>query len=288
MRSPKECCEPAMPELPEVETMRRGILAIMGRRITGLLQPKSRLQPITILPSVAVLRRRAVGRTIGAVERLGKRVVLVLDNQTRIVLEPRMTGRVLVTEPPNREHLRLVFELNGPVPRLMFWDVRGLGVVQWLSAERFGRELGPEKIGPDALLITPQELQERLGGSRRAIKVALLDQHAVAGIGNLYASEILHEAGIHPEWPCTALRPRHWQRLHTAIGRILREAIRCQGSTLSDGTYRTPGNQAGRYQKQHRVYQRAGQLCGRCHREAIVRLVQAQRSTFFCPGCQPR
>lgn len=277
-----------MPELPEVETMRRGLLGVVGQQITGLVAPKSRLQPITLLPALGPLRRQVVGRTLEAIQRLGKRIVLVLDGDARLVLEPRMTGRILVTEPPNREHLRLVFELSGPVPRLMFWDVRGLGVVQLFSAERFCRELGPEKIGPDALTITPHELAARLGGSRRAIKVALLDQRAVAGIGNLYASEILHEAGIHPESLCSQLRRIDWQRLHRAMVRILEEAIRCQGSTLGDGTYRTPADEAGRYQEQHRVYQRAGQLCLRCQREPIVRLVQVQRSTFFCPACQPR
>jgi formamidopyrimidine-DNA glycosylase len=276
-----------MPELPEVETMCRGILGSLGGRITAVRRPKSHLQPIAMAPPLGRFRRQVLGRTIEAVGRIGKRVVLHLDSDDRIVFEPRMTGRILVGQPPNTAHLRLVLELQGSaIPRVMFWDVRGLGLVHLFSAERFLQELGPERIGPDALQITNRELRRRLGASRRAIKVALLDQRAVSGIGNLYASEILYDAAIHPALPCRQLRPKQWQRLKTSVRRILEEAIRCQGSTLGDGTYRTALDEAGGYQEHHRVYQRAGQPCVRCGSQAIVRLVQAQRSTFFCPGCQ--
>ncbi|NUQ63422.1 MAG: bifunctional DNA-formamidopyrimidine glycosylase/DNA-(apurinic or apyrimidinic site) lyase [Pirellulales bacterium] len=278
-----------MPELPEVETMRRGLLPIAGSRIVGLRRPPSRLRPIQVYPRVRDFRRRIVGRTISAVERLGKRIVVRLDSGDRIVIEPRMTGRVLLSDPPNRSHMRLVIDLQGEsARRVVFWDVRGLGVVQLLSAAEFREHLGSEKIGPDALEITTEQLRGRLEKSRRAIKVALLDQRAVAGIGNLYASEILHRAGIHPELTCDRLRPQQWAGLRSAVAEVLGEAIICQGSTLSDGTYRTPADQAGGYQERHQVYQRAGQPCLRCGRKTIVRLVQVQRSTFFCPACQPR
>jgi formamidopyrimidine-DNA glycosylase len=212
-----------------------------------------------------------------------------LDSGDRIVFEPRMTGRVLLAKPPDPEHVRLVLGLSGGRAReLLFWSLRGLGTVRLLSPGQFARQLGPEKLGPDALEVSCQVLRERLGRSRRAIKVALMDQRAVAGIGNLYASEILHRAGLHPELPCNRLRPAGWKRLQTSIREVLKAAIRLQGSTLSDGTYRNAQNEAGAYQHRHRVYQRAGQECLRCGRDKIVRLVQAGRSTFFCPSCQPR
>lgn len=277
-----------MPELPEVETMRRGILPIVGSRITGLRAGRSRLRPIEISPRLADFRRRAVGRAITAVRRVGKRIVVELDSEDRIVIEPRMTGRVLLGDPPDSKYLRLLVDLDGgPAGHLLFWDVRGLGVVRLMRPDRFAHELGPEKIGPDALEITAEQLRDRLAGSNRAIKVALLDQRAVAGIGNLYASEILHLAGIHPQAACNRLQPEHWTALQLAIRTILEEAIRCEGSTLSDGTYRTPLDAIGGYQERHQVYQRGGQACLRCGRNAIVRLVQVQRSTFFCPSCQP-
>ena len=276
-----------MPELPEVETMRRGIAGIVGSCIRDVRRPRSRLRPIQITPRLSDLRRRVTGRKIVRVGRIGKRVVVELDSGDRIVFEPRMTGRVLLTEPPGSKHVRLIFDLAGSRGgQLLYWDQRGLGVVWLLSPRRFARQFGPDKLGPDALEITPRELRDRLGSSRRAIKVALLDQRAVAGIGNLYASEILHRARLHPELPCKGLRPAHWKKVHAAIGEVLAEAIRHQGSTLSDGTYRNAQNQPGGFQDRHRVYQRAGQECLQCGKGEIIRIVQAQRSTFFCPRCQ--
>jgi formamidopyrimidine-DNA glycosylase len=278
-----------MPELPEVETMRRGIAAIVGGRIADVWRPRCRLRPITIAPRFGTLRRRVVGRKVTAVGRAGKRVLVELDSGDRIVFEPRMTGRLLLAEPPDREHLRLVFELSGGRARqLMFWNLRGLGVVRLMSPRQFARELGPEKLGPDALDISAGELRRRLATSRRAIKVALMDQRAVAGIGNLYASETLHLARLHPELRCDQVRPAEWTRLHSSIREVLQAAVLLEGSTLSDGTYRNPENRAGAYQSRHRVYRRAGQRCVQCGKGRIVRLVQAQRSTFFCPVCQRR
>jgi formamidopyrimidine-DNA glycosylase len=278
-----------MPELPEVETMRRGIAAVAGSRIAGLRRPRSRLQSIQIDPPLAVFRRRAVGRRVVAVGRLGKRIVLELDTADRIVLEPRMTGLVLLADPPDAAHLRLVFALTGgAVEELLFWDRRGLGVARLVSPRQFAQRYGRDRLGPDALEVSAAILRERLEGSRRAIKVALLDQHALAGVGNLYASEILHRAGIHPALPCRRLRPAQWTRLHAAMQEVLRAAIRHQGSTLRDGTYRIARNQPGNYQFCHWVYQRAGQRCLRCGGADVVRIVQCQRSTFFCPACQAK
>jgi formamidopyrimidine-DNA glycosylase len=277
-----------MPELPEVETMRRGIAAIIGSRICRMERPRSRLRPIQIVPALGMFRRRVVGKRILGVGRVGKRVIVELDSGDRIVIEPRMTGRVLLAEPPDRTHVRLVLDLaDGSARQLRFWDTRGLGVVQLMTPEQFARQLGPEKLGPDALEISADALRDRLHTSRRAIKVALMDQRAVAGIGNLYASEILHRARLNPQIPCNRLRPADWKRLHGFLRQVLEEAIRHQGSTLADGAYRNPQNESGAYQDHHRVYQRAGQPCLQCGRAAIVRVVQAQRSTFLCPRCQP-
>jgi formamidopyrimidine-DNA glycosylase len=278
-----------MPELPEVETMRRGIAGVAGCRIEGVDVPRTGLHPILIVPALPALRRRLVGRRIEAVDRLGKRVVLVLDSGRRLIIEPRMTGRVLLEDPPNRSHLRLVLRLSGGShSQLLFWDVRGLGVVRLLTEEQLAAELGPQKLGPDALEISADELRRRLSASRRPIKVALLDQQVLAGIGNIYASEILHRAGLHPQLACRRLRRGDWAALTGSIREVLEEAIAAQGSTLSDGTYRDARNQAGGYQQRHRVYQRHGKPCLGCSRGEVQRIVQAQRSTFFCPVCQPR
>lgn len=277
-----------MPELPEVETMCRGIAGVAGCRIQAVRFPRSRLRPILAYPKAAQIARALPGDQIAAVARRGKRVVLTLASGRHLVIEPRMTGRVLVATPPDPQHLRLVIELaGGKHPRLYFWDGRGLGVVQLFSAEEFARTLGPHQLGPDALDISLAQLRARLAKSRRAIKVALIDQRAVAGIGNLYASEILHHAGIHPATPCHRLTSHNWRRVHAAMRTVLRAALRHQGSTLRDRTYTTATNQPGRYQQHHAVYQRAGKPCPRCTTGVIARIVQAQRSTFFCPRCQP-
>lgn len=273
--------------------MKRGIAAVVGCRIRDVVRPKCRLKPIQISPDFPRLRKQIKSRTIVGLDRIGKRVVIRLDHPRgaagdSIVIEPRMTGLVLLAEPPDREHLRLVFALEGgKTSELLFWDRRGLGTVTLAPAAEFEQRYGLDVIGPDALQATAEMLRERLGASRREIKVALLDQRAVAGIGNLYASEILHLAGIHPRRRCDRLKAGDWQAIEAATRDVLETAIRHEGSTLSDGTYRNALNQAGGYQNHHRVYDCAGETCRGCRSGQIERIVQSQRSTFFCPVCQP-
>ena len=276
-----------MPELPEVETMRRGIAPIVGGRIISVQRTPCRLKPITVSPPLRTFRARALQRQVQAVERWGKRVVLRLDDQAAIVFEPRMTGLVLLEAPPDHQHLRFRLGLTGVAAgQLCFWDRRGLGSVRLLEMAELQSRYGPGQLGPDALQISRAQLRDRLSPSRRAIKVALLDQQTLAGIGNLYASEILHVAGLHPATPCDRLTRLQWQRLHAAMRAVLEEAIRYEGSTLADGTYRNALNHRGRYQQHHRVYARECQRCPTCGRGTVQRLVQAQRATFFCPSCQ--
>jgi formamidopyrimidine-DNA glycosylase len=277
-----------MPELPEVETMRRGILGIVGSRIVDVERVACRRRPITIAPRIDRFRLRAAGRTVRDVGRVGKRVVVNLDSGDAIILEPRMTGLVLVAEPPTREHLRFRAALSGnSVRELFYWDRRGLGSVRLFSPKEFDAAFAPDVIGPDALDITALALRKRLDASKRAVKVALLNQRAVAGIGNMYASEILHLAAIHPAKRCDKITRRQWQAIADATHAILSAAIRYEGSTLKrSGTYRNALNQNGSYQNHHRVYDRAGKPCLQCG-AAVVRIVQAQRSTFFCRSCQP-
>lgn len=278
-----------MPELPEVETMRRGILPIVGQRIESAERPRCRLRPILIQPRIDAFTRRVRDRTIVAVQRRGKRILIELDDRQWVVIEPRMTGLVLLTDPPGVAHLRLRLRLDArPFNELLFWDRRGLGTVRLLRESEFESALGEHRLGPDALEISAEQLRQRLGGSQRAIKVALLDQRAVAGIGNLYAAEILHLAGVDPRTRCGTLSKPQWERIQQATKWILEEAILHEGSTLSDGTYRNALNDPGRYQSQHRVYDRADTVCRRCQGSTIRRIVQAQRATFFCPGCQRR
>lgn len=253
---------------------------------------------------------RVRGRTIVLVRRIAKRVVMELDSGHAFVIEPRMTGLMLLTDPPSPEHLRFEWEFepianvsnprvadshasNGQSPpvchdRLWFWDRRGLGTLRLYSADELARRLGPPHLGPDALTMTPDQWSAALARTRREIKVALLDQTLVAGIGNLYASEILHRAGIHPQAPASRLSRLRIARLQEATIGVLKTAILYEGSTLNDGTYRNALNKDGSFQNEHRVYARAGESCPSCGVSAVRRIVQAQRSTFFCPACQRR
>lgn len=278
-----------MPELPEVETMVRGIRPhVVGRTITDLRRCPCRCRPLTIVPDFRRLRARSVGRTIQSVERLAKRVLLKLDSGDVVAIEPRMTGLMLLADPPDREHLRLEWVLAGHNEErpLWLWDRRGLGTVTLYSPEDSAQQLGAGNIGRDALEVTPDEWRALCRRTSRPIKVALLDQKWVAGIGNLYASEILHVAGIHPEARTDRLSAARIRRLSDAARHVLSEAIRYEGSTLNDGTYRNALNETGGYQNEHRVYARAGDLCPTCRRSRVVRIVQAQRSTFYCGRCQ--
>lgn len=278
-----------MPELPEVETMRRGILDIVGSSVTAVEMLPCARRPIAIRPALEEFRHQSVGQRVIAVDRIGKRVAIRLANDHRILFEPRMTGLVLRNDPPSEEHLRFRLDLRGgPIPHVWYWDRRGLGNVRLVSADELTALLAAQRLGPDALAVDAQEFRERLRKTRREIKVALLDQRAIAGIGNLYAAEILHRSGIHPQARCHRLSAEQWERMHAAMVEILETAIRYEGSTLSDGTYRNVLNQAGGYQNQHRVYARAGERCPVCRDRVVERIVQAQRATFYCRGCQKR
>jgi formamidopyrimidine-DNA glycosylase len=278
-----------MPELPEVETMVRGIRPhCENRLIQSITFPPCTRRPISITPDRSAIEQLA-GCTLQRVARLGKRALLILDSGNVLVVEPRMTGLLLVTEPPTLDHRRVIWRLQPDssfrqADELMFWDRRGLGTLSLLTPAQF--EMLRQRLGPDALECSPVEWRERLAKTGRPIKVALLDQTLVAGIGNLYASEILHLAGISPLRPARKLSATSIAKLHDAVQHVLNEAIRFEGSTLNDGTYRNALNQDGGYQNHHRVYDCEGEICPSCGKTLIRRIVQAQRSTFHCPRCQ--
>lgn len=277
-----------MPELPEVETMRRGILWTIGSRIRNVIRPRSRYRPLPMTPAFDALKKQLIGTTVSDVQRLGKRVVVCLDTQMYLVFQPKMAGLVLVGEPPTVEHVRVRFEMDSELhPEFLYWDKRGLGSIHLWDQASLNEHLGPHILGPDALAVDWEEMKQQFCSSDRPIKPTLLDQKRLAGIGNLYASEILHRAKIHPAQPCSSLSNSEWKRVHEASIAILETAIAYEGSTLSDGSYRNAQSDPGSYQNQHRVYDRADLPCLRCRSSTIVRIVQSQRSTFFCPRCQP-
>lgn len=275
-----------MPELPEVETMCRGIASIVGCEIAQVTRPKCAFRPISVQPAIQVISKRLSGQHVSEVTRLGKRV-LIHAGDDALILQPKMSGLVSMVDPPDPDHVRLQIDFAPPSnQRVLFWDRRGLGTVELLRRSDIEDRIVNGRLGPDALAITCEDFSHRLSATQRPIKVALLDQKLLAGVGNLYASEMLHVAKIAPTKPCSEISAKKKKALHGAMQSILLNAIAHEGSTLADGTYLNTLNDPGSYQNQHLVYDRANQPCPTCSTGSIRRIVQAQRSTFFCPKCQ--
>ncbi|MGQ9840836.1 MAG: bifunctional DNA-formamidopyrimidine glycosylase/DNA-(apurinic or apyrimidinic site) lyase [Anaerolineae bacterium] len=272
-----------MPELPEVETIAADLRGqLIGRRFVAAVI----LWPRTLaLPDAGSFNARLAGRTVVAIGRRGKYLLIALDSGETLIMHLRMTGRLalMAGDDPrlHHEHVRARFELADG-QQLVFMDARKFGRI-WLVqdvAEVLGK-LGPE---PFDRRFTPQELGGQLRSRRAAVKALLLDQGIIAGLGNIYADEALYLAGIHPLRPGVSLRPDEINCLYAAIQAVLAESIAQRGTLLRD--YRTPYGPDGAYQNHLRVYGQAGRSCPRCG-TPIERIRVAQRGTHFCPRCQP-
>jgi formamidopyrimidine-DNA glycosylase len=272
-----------VPELPEVETVRRRLEPVLaGRTIASAAVVDSRLtRPLDPLPVAAEL----VGERVAAVDRRGKYLILRFASGRALLVHLRMTGTFRhgageVGEDPYR---RAQIELDDG-RRLDYRDVRRFGT--WLLVEPEEVEpylavrLGPEPLGEE---FTVEHLRERLRGRRAPLKAAILDQRTVAGLGNIYADEALWRARLHPRRTAGALRRPQLERLRETIREALRVGIERQGSTLRD--YRTPDGEAGAMQVEFKAYGRLGEPCERCG-TPIDRIVVAGRGTWYCPTCQ--
>ena len=276
-----------MPELPEVETMRRAVLTSVGGTIVEVTKPRTKYKPLPMYPDWPKLRRLLIGQKVSGVDRLGKRVVMRFESGYNLVVQPKMAGILMVGKSPSEGHIRIRMQLkNCLLDEIIYWDRRGLGGVYLWTESELQEKLGPAVLGPDAVGILQKEFREQFESSTSEIKVALLDQKKLAGIGNLYASEILHRAKVHPHERCNRISKSAWIRIHAATQNILEIAIRLEGSTLGDGTYLKSLDESGGYQSRLFVYDRANQSCLTCKRATIERIRQGQRSTFFCPHCQ--
>jgi formamidopyrimidine-DNA glycosylase len=276
-----------MPELPEVETVRRGLAdRVVGRRIDRVevsgLRTVRRTSPSAVIDGLS-------GATIVSAGRHGKYLLCPLDNARLLIVHLRMSGQLILAaaDAPRAKHTHVVLGL-GP-DELRFVDPRTFGEVIVLDAERLAID-APDvaTLGLDPLSggLDRATLRRLLLRRRRQLKALLLDQHVIAGLGNIYVDEILHAARVHPLRRSDTLHGREITRLHDAIHRILDEAVTAGGSSLGDNQYVDLMGDGGGYQDDHRVYGRAGQPCPTCGRAAIVRLVLAGRSTYLCPRCQ--
>ncbi|HEX3087022.1 MAG TPA: bifunctional DNA-formamidopyrimidine glycosylase/DNA-(apurinic or apyrimidinic site) lyase [Ilumatobacteraceae bacterium] len=279
-----------MPELPEVETVRRGMVSfVVGRRIGRVEVGRERTVRRT---SREALIDGLTGATVTSIGRRGKYILCSLDTGETLMIHLRMSGRVLVSPAgsvrPDHTHVVLHFE-GAPEQELWFVDPRTFGEMVVFDQARVADEL-PElaKLGVDPITdgLTVAQLSAILRGRARQLKPLLLDQHVIAGIGNIYCDEILHRARLRPDRLANSLKPADVRRLHDAIHSILSSAIEAGGSTLSDTQYVDVMGDGGSFQLDHRVYDRAGQRCLTCGKATIIRTVSGGRSTCFCPRCQ--
>jgi formamidopyrimidine-DNA glycosylase len=256
-----------MPELPEIETLCRQLRrVIVNRRILSIRVIDPKLQH---LPPLG-------GMSIRSISRHGKKMVWDLSDGMCLIFQMRMTGRLFWLEGRQTpRHARLVFSFEGG--SLALSDPRRFATVELCS-------LPAASPVPDGLeKLDPKRLEDAARRRRLPVKSFLMDQKAVAGIGNIYASEILHGAGIDPMRPACSLTLAEWKKIAALSTRILQKAVKSRGTSISDWQDLYAGH--GEYQRQLRVYGRNGEPCVTC-RSAIQRIVIAGRSTFYCPDCQ--
>lgn len=264
-----------MPELPEVQTVVDTLRPeLAGRRIRRLVL----LRHDIVEPRDFDLCAALDGATLCDVTRRAKRIVFHLATGDRFYIHLGMTGQ-LTTEPSDaavKKHTHLIADLDSD-RQLRFVDPRRFGGVHWMGRTEH------VAIGPEPLKMRSATLARQLSGTRRAIKTALLDQRLIAGIGNIYADESLHAAGIHPLVCANQLTPDQVHKLAASIKAVLCKAIRAGGSTLRD--YVNGKGERGTFQHRHKVYDRGGKPCRRC-KTPIERAVVGGRSTHWCATCQ--
>jgi formamidopyrimidine-DNA glycosylase len=270
-----------MPELPEVETTRRGLLPhVVGRRIRDVVVRDARLR----WPVPRDLKRRLTGEQILDIRRRGK--YLLFDcRKGHLLVHLGMSGRLTLVphDTPARKHDHVDVRLEGR-QSLRLTDPRRFGAMLWLAepAENHAllKDLGLEPLEPE---FTGAALHRRAHGRSVAVKQFLMNGVIVTGVGNIYASEALFRAGIHPSRSAGRISAARWDRLAQAVRATLESALASGGSTLRDFT--GAEGRAGHFQHQHAVYGREGKPCRVC-KTPIRALRHGQRSTFFCPSCQ--
>ena len=274
-----------MPELPEVETIRRQLVPVVEGRTLHSLDVADARWCAPLAP--AEVRAALEGRTVEALRRRGKYLIWALEGDVFLLVHLRMTGTLLVDPPAGTRYERVRFVFADDGPQLAFCDARRFGTGELALgpdalAAFLDARLGIEPLGPD---FTGAALRAAARGRRAPVKAFLLDQRNVAGVGNIYADEALFRAGIHPLRPVGRLTPAQWDALRDEIVTVLEAGIDAGGSTIDD--FRHTDGVYGAFQHEFLVHRRRGEPCLTCGRE-IVKFVAAGRGTYACESCQPR
>ncbi|MGM0491935.1 MAG: bifunctional DNA-formamidopyrimidine glycosylase/DNA-(apurinic or apyrimidinic site) lyase [Armatimonadota bacterium] len=275
-----------MPELPEVETVARDLTEhLVGRTVESVSVYH---EGVLLETSGEELERSLPGSRVLEVGRRGKNLIISLENSFVMLVNLGMTGQLFVCgrDEVLAEHSHMVAELSDG-RRLVYRDVRRFGRIELIAEDSPEDSVTLRNVGVDAMSaeFTAAYLAEVLRGRTAVLKNALLDQSRLAGLGNIYVCETLYRAGIDPEARCCDVTEAAARRLREAIRKVLVEAIAAEGTTISD--YVTGRGVPGGFQERLAVYGREGEVCRRQGCEhTIVRIVQSNRSTFYCPGCQ--
>jgi len=292
-----------MPELPEVETIKRSLQkAVVGKKIRGVEVRKPKIfQGNT---------KDVIGETIKKVERRGKVLIIKLSGNKNLMVHFKLTGQMVWAAkggetvtlghpipfagaqlPAKTTHV--IFTVDGGPPssrlrragKLFYNDLRQFGWIKVKDEEGTRKEVGTLGVEPLTKEFTPEKLTQILIKTKRPIKLVLMDQGKIAGVGNIYANDALFEAGIMPTRPANTLNQDMIKRLHRAIEKVLEDGLKYGGSSAKDEAYIKPTGEPGKYQQHFRVYQREGQSCSKCGK-IIKRIKFGGRGTFFCPKCQ--
>jgi formamidopyrimidine-DNA glycosylase len=290
-----------MPELPEVEVIRRGIeRRVAGRRISRVRITRD---SHVFLTRPASLKRVLVGRTVLGIERRGKYLLVGLDDGRRLMFHLGMTGQLIARRAAGRrsgpesrgsssrpkrsrdpqvdKHTHLILSFGERGPEVLFRDVRKFGRVCLLAAGHSNARLN--RLGIDALEASGEDLFQASRGRKVAVKTLLLNQAVIAGVGNIYADEALFQARIRPTRRAGRLTRRDCQVLMGSVTQVLLRAITTGGSSISD--FIASDGMSGSYQREHQVYGRGGKPCSACG-EAIRKIRVGQRAAHYCPRCQ--
>jgi len=270
-----------MPELPEVETIRRFLkkhilnneISVVSVKLDKIVQEDKKL-------FIKHLKKTS----ITDIKRQGKYFIFVLSNGYYLIIHLKMSGQILYVshEAEIIKHTHVIISFKNSDFDLRFKDVRQFGYMLTLKSSELQKYL-QKRIGPDILDVKLLEFKQTLKNKHRIIKSLLLDQKLYAGIGNIYANEALFIAGIHPESKSSDLSDNQISKLYTALQEVLKLAIKLGGSSIGD--YILPDNSIGLFQKRHKIYQKDDHACLVC-KANIQRIKQGGRSTWYCPKCQ--
>lgn len=274
-----------MPELPEVETIRQDLEEeLKDFRVDSI---QTTFLPM-VKPTLTIVREGIVGKTIKDFKRKGKLLIVNFRDGTKhLLFHLKLTGRLLVRNEKDKQDpfTRVIFRLskNGKSRELRFTDVRKFGFLKVVGEEELRKMLAA--MGPEPLNdLNLEGFKKILQKSRRPVKVVLMDQGLISGVGNIYANEALFLAKIHPRTQSDKIAVEKVANLYSALIKVLEEGIEYRGA--SDNTYRDAHGEKGHFQEHFRVYGKKGENCLVCG-EKIKRIELGQRGTFYCPSCQP-